>query len=257
MSTFHFTTTYFDSPPQAARSIDIFQAIGEPQELAVLFIHGGGWRQGSKTISHQLMYALAQKGYHCGSVDYRLSNVNAMQQVSDVRDGLRLFSDTLKQQGHDRPIVLSGGSAGAHLALLTGMRPCDQIEDIHIAGIIASCGPVTFEPWDHIFPPIWDSMQDIAGSPYCQSPECYKELSPIHWISNTTPPICLLNAANEHMFPHDLAKTFVEQMHAQNPHAQLHIFDHAEHGFFYDITRQCQQEAFAQFEHFLQTCKSC
>lgn len=248
---FQFQTYYFDDPPQAARSLDVFPVMGEPRPPAMLFVHGGGWRGGTKTIHHPIMYALANKGYACAAVDYRLAGVTAKEQVADVREGWRLFAKLLTERGRDGPIVLMGGSAGAHLALLAGMMPGDSPDFIPPAGIVSTSGPVTFEPWEEMFPPIWASMRDIAGRPHHEAPELYTELSPMHWVGNATPPICLLNGDNDHMFPQYLAGQFVARMRACGRTAEHHVYEHAEHGFFYDVTRRCQQQAFADLQRFL------
>lgn len=240
-------TYCYDSEPKPNRSLDVFIPESPSHESAVLFVHGGGWIGGTKTVFHPIMTALTKLGWICGSLDYRLSGVTALNQVEDVHSGRELFIEKLRAMGQSGYLVLLGSSAGAHLALLEGMINRDD----YVKGIVAVSAPVTFELWDNIFPPIKDAMVSIAGAPYADNPELYRTLSPIHQINNDTPPVCLMDGANEHMFPHNLTEKFVEKMHKYNRLVEHHVYANAEHGFFYDVTRTCQQKAFADLTEFL------
>jgi len=194
------------------------------------------------------MVALTKLGYVCGSLDYRLGGgATALEQVEDVALGRQVFTDYLKESGYPEGIVLCGSSAGAHLALLAGMRDSEE----PTLGIVAASGPVTFELWEEIFPPIRDAMVSIAGKSMTDAPELYRELSPYYHINGCTPPICLLNGANEHMFPRPLTEVFVAKMQLAGRFVESHVYANAEHGFFYDVTRSCQQKAFHDVTRFL------
>ena len=245
---FSYTTYCYDDEPRPDRSLDIFLPDCQARKLAVLFIHGGGWSGGSRVIYHPVMTALTHLGWICGSLDYRLSGVTALEQLDDVHFGRELFLEKLHEIGHTGDMVLVGSSAGAHLALLEGMTNTDQFAK----GIVSISGILTFEVWDEIFPPIRDSMVSIAGQLYADNPELYRRLSPYQQINDHTPPICLMDGANEHMFPTHLSEEFIARMNAHGRLVKHHIYPNAEHGFFYDVTRPCQQKAFADLTKFFE-----
>lgn len=90
----------------------------------IVFVHGGGWKRGSKDnatgawkIEH---YPGA--GYAFASIDYRLvPRATVEQQAQDVADAVKaLIADADKYHIDRRRIVLMGHSAGAHLVALVG-----------------------------------------------------------------------------------------------------------------------------------------
>ena len=243
---FSYTTCCYDAEPKSNRALDIFMPDSATRNLSILFVHGGGWSGGTRSIFHPVMSALIKLGWICGTLDYRLAGVTALEQVDDVCVGRNLFEERLREMGHAENIVLVGSSAGAHLALLAGMTKPDR----YTKGIVAISGILTFELWDEIFPPIEDTMVSIAGQSYSDNPEFYRSLSPYHHINDNTPPICLLDGENEHMFPNYLVEKFIAKMHEYGRYTEHHVYANAEHGFFYDVTRPCQQKALTDMVHF-------
>lgn len=255
---FSYRSIYFDDPPQLGRALDIWLPKRElPRPVTLFFVHGGGWRQGRRDDMHGLMHAFCEKGFVCVSVDYRVQDVPASVQMADVREGLLLADGELRRQGIDQPFVLYGSSAGGHLALLTGLAAPGVCGDDAttamppIAGIIASCAPVTFEPWADIFPGSWDSIQDVVGEPWSDKPECYRRLSPATYVNPGSPPLFFLLGECEHMFPNELTMSLVERVNAMGGDARYKVYPAAEHGFFYAVCRRSQEMAFQDVLAFL------
>ncbi len=105
--------------------------------------------------------------------------------------------------------------------------------------------------WEDIFPIIWHDMQKIIGAPYTRRPDLYYKVSPINYISEQTPPILLLQAENEHMFPLEQTQAFIDKAKSCGSHAEYKVYTKAEHGFFYDVKRRQQREAFADMLEFV------
>ncbi|MBN8219007.1 MAG: alpha/beta hydrolase fold domain-containing protein [Spirochaetes bacterium] len=233
-----FESLYLDDVPRDGRVVDFFDPAGAPREKAFFFVHGGGWRAGSRSIFHPIIKALVDRGYACATTDYRLGGVHLSEQVADVREAYGAFSRRLAAAGRPLRAVVHGGSAGAHLAALLALagpeKPC---------GLSLANGPSTFEPWPDIFPGIWASMQDIMGVPWETHPERYREASPIHHIRAGHPPILFMHAENEHMFP--LAQTLRLQRAVETCGGRMEIrqYPAMEHGFFYSLERPQQRAA--------------
>ncbi len=103
---------------------------------ALVWFHGGGWGRLSKdSVSGQLVPYL-EAGWAVFNVDYRLTpQALAPAAVVDCRCALHWIvnrADSFKVDV-DR-IVLSGTSAGGHLALITGMLPNDTPYDLQCGG---------------------------------------------------------------------------------------------------------------------------
>lgn len=98
-------------------------ASAQPAPL-VLFVHGGGWKRGSKETagSRTLPGHLNAQGYAFASIDYRLvPDATVEQQAADVATALAYLLDKADSLGIDRSrVVLTGHSAGAHLVALVG-----------------------------------------------------------------------------------------------------------------------------------------
>ncbi|PIY43000.1 MAG: hypothetical protein COZ05_12450 [Armatimonadetes bacterium CG_4_10_14_3_um_filter_59_10] len=262
---YQFKSIYFDEPIVEGRALDVFQPEEVTRDVAIFFVHGGGWRAGARAHFHRLMRAFNREGFVCGSTDYRLSGVCIREQITDVRHGYDLFVSELRQANRPAKVFVFGSSAGAHLAaLLTLALPGECGEDpdfaacrfqnewIRPVGAALQSTPVTFEPWDDIFPHGWTAMQGIVGTTYEEHPELFRSVSPIEHISGESPPILFLEAENEHMFPLELTERFVEKMRAHGRRSEIKVYTKAEHGFFYDLTRRQQKEAFRDILGFVE-----
>ncbi|MCY7386584.1 MAG: alpha/beta hydrolase [Burkholderiales bacterium] len=102
----------------------------EPVPLVINF-HGGGWVEGNKEGSMLGLLRYMQMGFAVANVGYRLGRVSpAPAAVEDTRCALRWLTRRATQYKFDtRKIVLTGGSAGGHLALITGMLPAGNPYD--------------------------------------------------------------------------------------------------------------------------------
>ena len=112
----------------------------------LIFIHGGGWTGGTKEASATGIPAYLEMGMNVVNVEYRLARVaSAPAAVEDCRCALRWVIQHAKEYGIDvNRLVVSGGSAGGHLALTTGMLPasagldrqCPGPDNLHVAAIV-------------------------------------------------------------------------------------------------------------------------
>ena len=115
------TMSYGSDPLQA---LDLWVPAGAKSAPLVLFVHGGGWKRGSKDNagSRSLPGHLTAQGYAYASINYRLvPAVTVEQQAADVAAALAHLLARSDELGIDRGrVVLTGHSAGAHLVALVG-----------------------------------------------------------------------------------------------------------------------------------------
>jgi acetyl esterase/lipase len=124
-------------------SLDLYRPERLPAPV-ILFVHGGGWRMGSKavftpTISAEESFGrIVDAGFAIASVDYRLSGeAHFPAQVDDVRAALAWVREHAAEYDLDSSrIVLWGESAGATLAALVGLEPSSGV-----LGVIDWYGP--------------------------------------------------------------------------------------------------------------------
>src|SRR5919107_1795723 len=94
---------------------------------AILAIHGGGWRGGSKTDFGRMAARLTRHDYVVVSVGYLLSKPGSPSwpaNFEDVREAVRWMRRHADDHGIDPDrIVAMGASAGGHLSALLGTYP--------------------------------------------------------------------------------------------------------------------------------------
>jgi acetyl esterase/lipase len=91
----------------------------------LIWIHGGGWVGGVKETAILQIMPWLEMGWNVVNVEYRLGRVSpAPAAVEDCLCALRYVATHAQTYGIDAAkLVVSGGSAGGHLALTTGMIP--------------------------------------------------------------------------------------------------------------------------------------
>src|SRR5262249_9480924 len=116
----------------------------------LIWIHGGGGTGGTKESATGIPAYLAM-GMNVVNVEYRLARVApAPAAVEDCRCALRWVIQHAKEYGIDTTrLVVSGGSAGGHLALTTGMLPASAGLDRQWPGPHNLKGPA-IAPWDRL-----------------------------------------------------------------------------------------------------------
>ncbi len=109
----------------------------------VVWVHGGGWSQGSKDRCPATW--LAAEGFAVASIQYRLSTqARWPAQIEDCREAVRW----LRRHGSERglsteKIGVWGGSAGGHLVALMGTSaaPADEAVSSRVQAVCNWYGP--------------------------------------------------------------------------------------------------------------------
>jgi acetyl esterase/lipase len=100
--------------------LDLYVPAENKHAPLVVWIHGGGWRKGSKNSC--AVSWLAEHGYAVASISYRLTD-NAIfpAQIHDCKAAIRWLRANADKHGYSTAkIAVSGSSAGGHLAALVG-----------------------------------------------------------------------------------------------------------------------------------------
>lgn len=97
---------------------------GAPLAPAVVWIHGGGWKGGTKAEARakNICSTLAAAGYVALSIDYRLGAGSWPTNLQDCKNAVRFLRAHAAEYRIDPDrIAVAGGSAGGHLALMVGL----------------------------------------------------------------------------------------------------------------------------------------
>ena len=110
----------------ARQQVDLYtpdDAVGDAP--LVVFVHGGGWQIGNRSLVQAKPQHFKDAGYVFASAGYRLlPDAPVEQQAADLGAALKALRAQAETGGFDRDtIVLMGHSAGAHLAALVASDP--------------------------------------------------------------------------------------------------------------------------------------
>lgn len=105
---------------------DVFRPPGDDVKPVVVWLHGGALIMGHReAISGQVRKVAEEKGYALVSFDYRLAPETKLPGIiSDIEAAFRWLGGEGAKRFHLDPqrIVVTGGSAGGYLTLVTGYR---------------------------------------------------------------------------------------------------------------------------------------
>ena len=94
----------------------------------VIYIHGGGWDRGHKDHFHTFPKILAERGLIVVNINYRLCEKFPQPAgVKDIKKAIAWTRGAISSFGGDPNfVILSGDSAGGHLAQLAALTPNDE-----------------------------------------------------------------------------------------------------------------------------------
>lgn len=194
--------------------IDVYQSRNiEGPAPTFIYYHGGGWVGGNKEANILRLIPYIEQGWAAVNVQYRLGDVSlAPAAVEDSLCALRWVSRNAEQYGFDTDrLVVSGNSAGGHLALTTGMVPPS-------AGLDRQClGDATPEVaaivnWYGITD-VNDLLNGVNQKSYAvrwlgaqhNMNEIAKRVSPLTYIRSDLPPIITIHGDADPIVPYDHA----------------------------------------------------
>jgi acetyl esterase/lipase len=221
--------------------VDLYLPRGVDGPVPVLmYIHGGGWRGGSKESSVLRLLPWLEKGWAVVNVQYRLAEVSlAPAAVEDCLCALRWVIRNAEEYDIDPDrIVVTGNSAGGHLALTTGMVPasagldreCPGNEDLSVAAIINWYG-IT-DVGDLLHGP---NMKTYAVTWMGSMPnrfEIAERVSPLTYVRDGLPPILTIHGDADPTVPYQHGIRLQEELTKAGVSNELHTVPGGGHGGF-------------------------
>ena len=206
----------------------------------LIHIHGGGWTGGTKEAALSFLMPWFEMGWNVVNVEYRLAKVSlAPAAVEDCLCALRWIAVNSKQYNLDTErLVVTGDSAGGHLALTTGMIPesagldreCPGVPLPKIAAIvnwygITDVGDLLDGPNRRAYAVAW-----LSSKP--DREEIAKRLSPLTYVRPGLPPILTIHGDADPTVPYTHALRLQEALERAGVPHQLLTIPGGKHGNF-------------------------
>ena len=209
---------------------------------AVVCIHGGGFRAGTRQSYDGLCIKLAQHGYVAVTVTYRLApKFQFPAAVHDTKAAVRwVRANAAKYKIDPERIGTTGGSAGGHLAQFLGVTAdVKEFEgtggnpDVSskVACVVNVYGPSDFTKSygksvdAHEVLPLW-----LGGNLETARPQHIRS-SPLYWVTPNAAPTLCIHGTEDKYVAHEQAVWIVDKMKSANVPAELLTLEGAGHGF--------------------------
>ena len=211
----------------------------------LLQVPGGAWMVGDKRgQAHPLMSHLAELGWVCVAINYRLSPRSTWpDHIVDVKRAIAWTKEHIAEYGGDPNwIAITGGSAGGHLSSLAALTPNDprfqpgfEEADTRVQVAVPFYGVYDFTRSDNAMHPLMVPMvaKNVFKVSRTDIAEPLRVASPITHVSEDAPPFFVLHGTNDSLVPVEQARSFAARLaevsrqpvvYAELPYAQ-HAFE--------------------------------
>lgn len=204
---------------------------------AIVFIHGGGWRQGSHYNTFSAW--MAERGYLVASIDYRLSKeAKWPAQIQDCQRGVRWLRANAGKWGIDPDRIgiwgtSAGGQLAACVAIMPGIpdrsAPGSDDTSSRVQAAAAFCAPTDFTAADWHHP---QHVIDLFGVPYADDPARWRQASPALWARPGAPPFLIVHGMDDTAVPFSQAERLKAALEAQGNTVEWLPVKHGQHDFF-------------------------
>ena len=224
----------------------LHQAGGNLNRPVLLHIHGGAWTYGKKDDGQgiPLMNHMAKRNWICVSSSYRLSpGATFPDQIIDCKQALVWIKDHIQEYGGDPNfVVVTGGSAGGHLAALLALshnqprfQPGFEDRDTSVQGAVPFYGVYDLmdEQGLHHHGGMTRLLEkSVLKLDLASNEDAFREASPANYISGDAPPMLVIHGELDTMVPIVASRVFVEALRKEssNKVALLEV-SQAQHAF--------------------------
>ena len=236
--------------------LDVYQRRGmtTPQPT-VIYMHGGFWVAGNKEGAITALMPWLEMGYNVVNVEYRLGRVAlAPAALEDCFCALRFLSNQAKNYNIDvNRIIVTGESAGGHLALSLGIIP-------ESAGLDRECSGAPLPKVAAVVN--WFGVADVADvidGPHKANAaaqwlgslpnrdEIARRVSPLTYIRAGLPPIMTIHGDADTTVPYEQAVRLHAALDKANLPNRFLTIPGGKHGNFTPEERSRIYEAIREF----------
>lgn len=230
--------------------LDVYRRrdVTTPQPTLV-FYHGGGWIGGTKEASFMSLMPWLEMGWNVVNVEYRMARVAlAPAAVEDALCALRFVTNQANAKTYNidtSKVVVTGESAGGHLALAVGMIP-------PTTGLTNICSGGGFAGFENNVPKVaaiinWygiTDVNDMLAGPNARSyavqwvgssndrNDIAKSVSPLTYVRAGLPPILSIQGDADPIVPYSQNTRLHEALNKVGVTNELFTIAKGGHGNF-------------------------
>lgn len=227
-SVYRSSVRYGDSPSQL---LDVWRPKELPAQPApvMIFLPGGAWVHGGRILQgYALMSHLAEMGWVCLSIDYRVApNHPWPQHITDVKTAIAWARANVDKFGGDRNFVaVAGTSAGGHLAALAGLTPNDpemqselpEGSDTSVDAVVGIYGRYDWEDKSTVERARFVDFLErvVVKRKIARHPEIFRRASPIARTHADAPPFLVIHGSGDTVIPVQQARDFVQKLRGES-----------------------------------------
>lgn len=211
----------------------------------IAYIHGGGWRNGSKERETGRLVPFAASGnYFCVAIEYRLTGEASWPaQIHDCKAAIRWLKANADKYDYDpKRLAAWGSSAGGHLVSLLGTTAdlaelegnCGSPDySSQVTCVVDFSGPSNF-PAMFTSPDVPKNIKEavaaLLGGPLDERREEAVAASPMTYVSPDDAPILIVQATKDPLVPLEQGTQFHEALKADGVDSTLIIIEGTDHG---------------------------
>jgi dipeptidyl aminopeptidase/acylaminoacyl peptidase len=234
-----FDVSYGDHPRQ---KMDVFLPANRTREntRVLIWIHGGAWVDGDKGefVRFKPWFQAVQEDYAYVALNYRLFDVASgankfPSQEEDIKRAMAYIKQKLPEWNVSEKVILSGGSAGGHLALLHSYK---NNSDGLVKVAAAVFPPTELLTLGNGNPIITFLMQTLVGNPQSNR-EAYINSSPINFIDSQSVPTTFYHGDADDVVPIQQSYLLEAKLSENNIPKYFEYYPGLGHGFTDEIYR--------------------
>lgn len=227
--------------------LDLIQLEGDSQARPlIVWIHGGGWRAGSR--AKPPIRRIVESGFTVASISYRFTDQAIFPaQIHDCKAAIRFLRANAEKYHYQADwIGVAGSSAGGHLALLVGTAADNKELEGNVGGNLDQSSTVQavvdfFGPSDFVLR--GKSQPEKAYSEKAGSyallggnlngkiaPEMERRASPAAYVTDKSPPLLILHGVEDQQVLMDQSERMVQIYQAAGRPVELIRVAGAGHG---------------------------
>lgn len=229
----------------SSQCVDVYLARSEKPTPAMIHIHGGGWRGGSKKhVPRWLLNLVTEGKLSVVSVEYRFTDVAVHPaQVNDCRRAVQFVRHNAEKWNIDPTrIGVTGGSAGGHLSAYVALSDdaankdsSDPIEtqSSRVACAVSFAGPTDWRllaEIEHTHPAYRQLIGYQPGTPAEDlDPARIKSVSPISFASKDDPPLMQVHGDADAIVPIEHGKSLIAALKKLGVECELVVISKGSH----------------------------